>query len=589
MRLRDARRTPGGCPSRSRPACSSASARRAPSGSRRVLAIRVGAPRPSARPGGDRPELPGQAAAPRWRRRRTPIPTTSSRPSRSRGCCSGRRCGCRCRRTSPTPSCCRACVAAGIDDWGGVSPLTPDHVNPERPWPHLTSLADADRARRASRCASGSPSIPRTCGRGAVGRPAGAAARRRAAPTATGLAARGRAPDGSAVAGAGPRVWSAGRVDLHAAIDGDGRRATVRGDLDSAFGTGTRSGDDAVRDRPRRSRAAERTGPLSPTSRGSAAGRARPVAPARPAARGAGAGAAVAPTGRDLDAVARWPTRCVATPSGTSVTYVVNRNINFTNICYTGCRFCAFAQRRTDRRRVRAVGRRRRRRGHGRRGSSAPPRCACRAASTRSFPPSHYARPGPGAQGGAARAARARLQPDGDGDRGGASRRVHRRSSWPTLQEAGLDSLPGTAAEILDDDVRWMLTKGKLPTRDLGRGGRGRAPAGPADQQHHDVRPRRPARPLADPPAGAGAGAGPAPAGFTEFVPLPFVHRSAPLYLAGHRTRRSDPRETAGRARGGAAAAPRSDRPRADLVGQARGGRGARRCSARGPTTSAAR
>ena len=33
---------------------------------------------------------------------------------------------------------------------------------------------------------------------------------------------------------------------------------------------------------------------------------------------------------------------------GDDVTYVVNRNINFTNVCYTGCRFCAFAQRRTD-------------------------------------------------------------------------------------------------------------------------------------------------------------------------------------------------------------------------------------------------
>ena len=34
--------------------------------------------------------------------------------------------------------------------------------------------------------------------------------------------------------------------------------------------------------------------------------------------------------------------------NGDDVTYVVNRNINFTNVCYTGCRFCAFAQRRTD-------------------------------------------------------------------------------------------------------------------------------------------------------------------------------------------------------------------------------------------------
>ena len=32
-------------------------------------------------------------------------------------------------------------IGAGINDWGGVSPLTPDHVNPESPWPELDSLA----------------------------------------------------------------------------------------------------------------------------------------------------------------------------------------------------------------------------------------------------------------------------------------------------------------------------------------------------------------------------------------------------------------------------------------------------------------
>lgn len=37
-------------------------------------------------------------------------------------------------------------VKAGVNDWGGVSPVTPDHVNPERPWPHLQTLADETRA-----------------------------------------------------------------------------------------------------------------------------------------------------------------------------------------------------------------------------------------------------------------------------------------------------------------------------------------------------------------------------------------------------------------------------------------------------------
>src|SRR5262249_36517707 len=41
----------------------------------------------------------------------------------------------------PEPQRLARLLAAGADDWGGVSPLTPDHVNPERPWPHLDDLA----------------------------------------------------------------------------------------------------------------------------------------------------------------------------------------------------------------------------------------------------------------------------------------------------------------------------------------------------------------------------------------------------------------------------------------------------------------
>ncbi len=37
-------------------------------------------------------------------------------------------------------------LAAGINDWGGISPLTPDYVNPEAPWPHVAALAETCRA-----------------------------------------------------------------------------------------------------------------------------------------------------------------------------------------------------------------------------------------------------------------------------------------------------------------------------------------------------------------------------------------------------------------------------------------------------------
>ena len=52
--------------------------------------------------------------------------------------------------------------------------------------------------------------------------------------------------------------------------------------------------------------------------------------------------------GELLDAVCRLADHLRRETVGDEVTYVVNRNINFTNVCYTGCRFCAFAQRRTD-------------------------------------------------------------------------------------------------------------------------------------------------------------------------------------------------------------------------------------------------
>ena len=71
---------------------------------------------------------------------------------------------------------------AGIDDWGGVSPLTPDHVNPERPWPQIEQLAarSADGGVPPRRATDGLPDV-RAQGRTVAG-PAGAAARRRARP-----------------------------------------------------------------------------------------------------------------------------------------------------------------------------------------------------------------------------------------------------------------------------------------------------------------------------------------------------------------------------------------------------------------------
>jgi FO synthase len=99
-------------------------------------------------------------------------------------------------------------------------------------------------------------------------------------------------------------------------------------------------------------------------------------------------------------------------------------------------------------------------------------------------------------------------------------------------REAGVDSLPGTAAEILDDEVRWVLTKGKLPTaqwlevvttaHSIGLPTTSTMMYGHVDAPHHWA-----AHLLLLRRTQLESG------GFTEFVPLPFVHTNAPLYLAG--------------------------------------------------------
>jgi FO synthase len=96
----------------------------------------------------------------------------------------------------------------------------------------------------------------------------------------------------------------------------------------------------------------------------------------------------------------------------------------------------------------------------------------------------------------------------------------------------GLGTMPGTAAEILDDDVRWVLTKGKLPAdtweeivrtaHGLGIRSSSTIMFGHVDAPPHWVAHlRRLGRIQSD------------TGGFTEFVPLPFVHQNAPIYLAG--------------------------------------------------------
>ena len=115
----------------------------------------------------------------------------------------------------------------------------------------------------------------------------------------------------------------------------------------------------------------------------------------------------------------------------------------------------------------------------------------------------------------------------------GASRAAMTVSDWlVAAREAGVDSIPGTAAEILDDEVRWVLTKGKLPAATwidvITAAHRAGLPSsatmmyGHVDRPDHWVGHLRTLRRIQ-----ADTG------GFTEFVPLPFVHQQSPIYLAG--------------------------------------------------------
>ncbi len=106
-----------------------------------LFALRALATAVRPHPGGHHPELPRQA-----RHRDASAATTSTwRPTSPTVAVARLVLGPQVRVQAPPNLVdleeCRRLLAAGVDDWGGVSPVTPDHVNPERPWPHLDELA----------------------------------------------------------------------------------------------------------------------------------------------------------------------------------------------------------------------------------------------------------------------------------------------------------------------------------------------------------------------------------------------------------------------------------------------------------------
>lgn len=421
-----------------------------------------------------------------------------------------------------SPDECASLLAAGVDDWGGVSPLTPDHVNPERPWPNLDTLAEISAAagfalteRTAAQpkyVRAGSPWID----------PRIAAHVRAVSDPATGLAADVRPtglpwqePD---------EVWeSTGRTDLHTAIDTDGRNTETRSDIGSAFGDWDSVREQVAALAERAATAPERLD--------------RDVAAALQAAEHDPAGlsdeqylALATADGPALDAVAAFADALRRDTVGDDVTYVVNRNINFTNICYTGCRFCAFAQRKGDEDAFSLSASEVADRAWEAHVLGATEVCM-QGGIDPELPVTGYAD--------LVRAVKARV-PSMHVHAfspmeivNGASRGGQSVEDWLiALREAGLDTIPGTAAEILDDEVRWVLTKGKLPARTwvdvvstahrVGLKSSSTMMYGHVDNPSHWVGHLNVLKGIQD-----------RTGGFTEFVPLPFVHQSSPLYLAG--------------------------------------------------------
>ena len=369
-------------------------------------------------------------------------------------------------------------VGAGLNDWGGVSPVTPDHVNPEAPWPHLEELArrTAETGKVLVQRLPAYPAYVRDDVRWLAPRVATGALR---LSDATGLARE----DGA---------WSPGELVPP---------------------------------------------PLPPVRLASVdAGVARIV---ERAAAGAGIGqddiihlfAARDADQRHVTQAADALRRAV---SGETVRYVVNRNINYTNICTYRCTFCAFSKGRTHealrgtpydldhaeivRRAVEAWGR----------GATevclqggihpdytgATYEAICRAIKA-AVPAMHIHAFSP-------------LEVT----QGAATLGLPLREYLARLKDAGLGTLPGTAAEILDDEIRAVISPDKVNTAQWlevvttahAIGLRTTSTImfghveGPLHWARHLLRLRA---------AQAETG------GFTEFVPLPFVHMEAPMYLKG--------------------------------------------------------
>jgi FO synthase len=386
-----------------------------------------------------------------------------------------------------------ALLECGIDDWGGISPVTIDHVNPEAPWPQIEALAEV--------CAvAGRPLVERlTIYPRFAQAPEIWLDRPVRAKVAVLSASEGLARDTS---------WSPGLT-----LPAPGSPSKPLGS--AALVRGTRI---------------DRT--IDRAFRGEELGESEIVA-------------LFSTYGAEADAVVRAADALRAQVSGEPVTYVVNRNINYTNICTYSCGFCAFSKTSTK------AGTR-----------DAPYVLTDDEVARRALEAEQAGASEVCLQGG--------IHPRYTGDtylgivravkRACPSMHVHAfsplevstgaaasgqpvRAYLERLKDAGLGSLPGTAAEILDDDIRALICPDKLSTQqwldvvrtahEVGLPTTATIMFGHVERPVHWARHLLALRRLQLETGG-----------FTEFVPLPFVHMQSPLYLRGQARRGPTWRET---------------------------------------------